>query len=109
MSYQGHRRLSLASTRNELIRHCFLRWQEERLSSAVQCLEGRSTEFLFNLQFPRVPTSVCVVMEKIPDAQNFSVSPKKPILNIPPLPDKSGNWPPRSKEEFFYGKKNAHI
>jgi hypothetical protein len=33
-----------------------------------------------SVRFPRVPTSVCVAMDKFPGAQNFSVSPKKPTL-----------------------------
>jgi hypothetical protein len=31
------------------------------------------------VRFPRVPTSVCMAMDKFPGAQNFSVSPKKPL------------------------------
>ena len=77
-SHQGYRQLSCTSASNPLMKHCLLRWQDERLFSTCRPRSRYLLGFPFNLRFPRVPTSVCVVMDKFPSAQNFSVSPKKP-------------------------------
>jgi hypothetical protein len=44
----------------------------------VGVAEGMFSRLSSIVRFPRVLTSVCVVMDKFSGAQNFSVSPKKP-------------------------------
>src|SRR5262249_8734581 len=66
------------------MRRCLLRWQDERLFSTFRPRSSYLPGFSFNPRFPRMPTSVCVTMDKFPGAQNFSVSPKKPLaLQVP--------------------------
>jgi hypothetical protein len=73
-----YRCLSLTSARNELIRRCFLRWQDERLLPTFRVSEDTFPGFSLNVRFPRVPTSICMTISNSPGAQNFSVSPGRP-------------------------------